>query len=366
MSEFTPRPRRLQTHEERVRGGHGRAPTNPTPHSCLYTFFDLTCVAIDYGVVEGIVLATELARSRGLEQVHFVFVPAANDSYRIHGTPDPVEDEWRIHNILMQAPWLCPLSVGMTWCTTREQAAMILAAAGPHIFPLKYDVSQGDQGVLSCHISREIIRNNGGRDFRHLQAPASAKHYVRRWLDKYVGRRLPITITLRESPWDTGRNSDLPEWTKFAKSLDSERFCPIFVRDTSVFFGGEGEPRSRESNYLHSYEEALQDLGAFLSFDEASLNMHVRCALYELSHVNLGISSGGMALCIYNRNTRYLSFRITCDRAYSSGMEYLDWIGLSRDESFPFGGETQKLVWEDDTFEVISREFAQLLHHVAV
>jgi len=364
MSDFEPRPRRNQTPEERLAGGHGLSPQKTGPHDCLYVFFDLTCTAIDFGVAEFLILSIEAAKQRGLEQVHIVYVPAANDSYRIHGTPDRIGDEWRVQNILMQIPWLSPLTCGVTWCTTREQAEMLRAAVGPHVFPENYSVQDEADGYLSCHASRDVIRHHQGQDLRHLRATDSSLFYMRRWLDRFVGQRKAVVITLRESSHNPERNSDIAAWVAFAKSLDETVYCPVFMRDTDVFFGGESSPRSQDEDYLRAHKQALVDVQDFPSCDEASSNLHARCALYELSYANLAVPSGPVSMCVYNRKPRYISFRITVDKAYSTSMDYLHWIGIEKDKSFPFGGATQKLVWEEDTFEVISREFKVLVKQI--
>ena len=349
MRVAPPRLRREQTAEQRMVGGHGRAPKNPDPHACMYVFCDLACAAIDFGIIEYLVLASDEAIKRGLGQIHFVYVPAANDSYRIHGTPDPLPDEWRIQNILMQIPWLSPMCVGVTFCNTREQAALFLKSVGDHIFPSDYSVEQITDGMLSAHVSREIIGVNKGRDYRHIRATASSKYYVQRWLDRYANGKLPVTLTLREGPRDVERNSNLAAWVAFAKSLDSEIYCPIFVRDTETYFGGVSQGRNQE--------DGSREIEKFVSFPEASLNLHARAALYELSHVNLSVPVGPFSVCVYNKSVNYLGFRIVCENAYSTSEEYLNWLGMKKGESYHFAGPSQKLVWEDDTFEVISREF---------
>jgi len=364
MSEFEPRPRRNQTPEQRIQGGHGLAPKNPDPHACLYVFFDLTCTAIDYGVTEFLILGIHEAKQRGLEQVHMVYVPAANESYRIHGTPDRLPDEWRVQNILMQVPWLSPLICGVTWCATREQADMMLKGVGPNVFPQNYNVQDEARGYLSCQATRDVLRNREGIDMRYLRATDSSLFYMRKWMTKYVGDRKAVVLTLRETKSDPERNSNVAEWVAFAKSLDQNVYCPVFVRDTDVLFGGVSTARSDDPLFVQRHTAALQDLENFPSCVEASLNLHARCALFELSYANLAVPSGPVSLCVYNQKPRYISFRITVDEAYSTSMDYLNWIGMNRDESFPCGGPTQKLVWQEDTLDVISREFDGIVDHI--
>ncbi len=353
MKATPPRLRKEQTAEERDIGGHGRTPKNPDPHACMYVFCDLACAAIDFGVIEYLVLASDEAIQRGLDQIHFIYVPAANYSYRIHGSPDTLPDEWRIQNILMQVPWLSPLCTGVTFCNTREQADLFLKAVGEHIFPSDYTVEQMTDGTLSAHVSRTIIGENIGRDYRLIQATASSKYYGQRWLDRNTGGKLPVTITLREGTRDVERNSNLAAWAAFAGSLDREIYCPIFVRDTETLFGGVSRERDQE--------DGIREIEKFISFPEASLNLHARMALYELSHINLAVPSGPFALCVYNKSVNYLVFRIICEKAYSTSEEYLNWLGMKKGEPHHFAGPTQKLVWEDDTFEIISREFERLM-----
>ena len=93
---------------------------------------------------------------------------------------------------------------------------------------------------------------------------------MRDWLHSHIGERKGVTITLRESTYNENRNSDLSEWLAFAKSVNPDIYCPIFVRDTERCF----EPLGSEFDNL-------------VTCPIASVNLPLRMALYEESWVNM-------------------------------------------------------------------------------
>lgn len=151
--------------------------------------------------------------------------------------------------------------------------------------------------------------------------------------------RLLVTITLRQYGYMPARNSNVAAWIAFAKRLDLTRFFPVFIPDT--------DPTA----------ERFPESPDFALCSEAAWNLGLRFGLYESAYVNLGVNNGPMGLCWLNDRTRYITFKMLSESVPQATTEYMQHLGFEIGRSLPFATPLQKWVWEDDTLEVIEREF---------
>ena len=93
-------------------------------------------------------------------------------------------------------------------------------------------------------------------------------------------------------------------------------------------------------------------------FEGGPINLELRMALYERSYLNLGSSTGPMALYVLNEKTPYLIFKILTPDVPQATAEWLTNLGIEIGaERHSFATPYQRLVWEDDDLDVIRREF---------
>ena len=140
------------------------------------------------------------------------------------------------------------------------------------------------------------------------------------------------------------RNSNTEAWISFARRLDSTKYFPLFVLDTERTL------------------DPLPDIfSGFEVLREASWNVWLRMALYESSHMNLGVNNGPLFTCALNARTRLLIFKIITPSVPQTTEELISKLG------FEIGGPATLCyaisaahLWEDDTLETIEREFYRL------
>jgi hypothetical protein len=322
----------------------------PDLENVLFAFYDLQVAPVTFDFLWFLAASELNRRQSGLGSIHVVIVPGAydgvqreRDDYEI--VVDRLARQARIHNILIPACRLLPSCAGVTLAGTRSEGAFLRSIVARHILPTDYEpvlpVFPGPRACLQA-------ARNGDPDIACLRAPEEELRQVRGWAraKKADGRRM-VTITLRRYSYMPARNSNLPAWVAFARSLDSTRYWPVFVPDTNDTI--EGLPTE------------LRELTVFV---EAAWNIGLRMALYEHAFLNLGVNNGPMGLAWLNARVRYATLKIETADVPQSSIEFIRSFGFEPGKSLPFASPLQKWVWEDDTEEVIMRTFQRLVARI--
>lgn len=152
----------------------------------------------------------------------------------------------------------------------------------------------------------------------YIEPPAWALRYVRARLP-----RNPVTITLRHTDYWPERNMILRDWLAVAWGLRRMGYDPIFIRDPSRPI----------------------DLGRYLDFPQAELNLPVRAALYAESQMNLFVNNGPHCLAFWHRTSPYLIFDMINQKSPATTAEYFLANGLIPGTQLPTGGPRRRLVW---------------------
>jgi hypothetical protein len=131
-----------------------------------------------------------------------------------------------------------------------------------------------------------------------------------------------ITITLRDSIRNKWRDSNKEAWEKIRRDLERKGREVVVIKDKEY----------------------------------SPLDLRKRMELYQFADMNLGVSCGPITLC-YLSESPYRSFNLTP----TLEMElFLAKGGFPKGSQFDFRNEKQKIVWEPDSYEVISRELESL------
>jgi hypothetical protein len=325
-----------------------RAARYPYARDVLFAFYDLKVAPITFDFL-WFLAAADLERRRfGLKSIHVVIVPGPHDGVRREPDDyDVVVDakarQARIHNVLVPACRLLPSCSGLTVASSRREAAFLRSVAR-HVLPADYEptlpVFPGPQSCLEA-------ARHGDSDIACLRAPVEELRAVDAWAKAHVGPRRVVAITLRRYGYMPARNSNLPAWIVFARSLDASRYCPVFVPDTNDII--EGMPTQ------------LRD---FTVFPEAAWNVPLRMALYEHAFINLGVNNGPMGLAWLNARVCYATLKIETADVPQSSLNFIRSFGFEPGKSLPFATPLQEWVWEDDTEEAITRAFERLSHRI--
>lgn len=320
-------------------------------NNTLYAFYDLQVAPVTYDV-SWFVASAELARRHaGLENIHFVIVPGNYDGFReeralYESAVDTETRRWRLHNIVLPILTFVPSFAGYTLLPSRQHVHQYRTRAGSHIYPELYEPH-----LPISHHPSELLNINPDSPFAQeagcLRSPAQGIRYVTQWLTARLSGRKLITITLRDYSFMKARNSNIHAWIEFANRLDSTQFFPVFILDTE-----------------RTLDPLPPALTAFEVFREASWNVWLRMSLYESSFLNLGINNGPLFMSALNRRTRLLIFKIVTPSVPQTTEEIISKIGFTIGGQLPFATRFQRLVWKDDTLDVLEHEFYEMATNI--
>ncbi len=312
-----------------------------TNKTTLHAFYDLQVSPITFDISWSIVAAEQLRKARGLRDIHFVFVPGPNEGLRTEdfdyeAIVDKDTRRSRFSQILIPMLDFLPTITGYTVCRSRKQATLLRVLYGKHIYPNLYW-----PGLPIAHKPRDVLEPARAKIpiSLPLRATPQSFRYIELWRARHAGTRKLIVITLRDYAYMPQRNSNIEAWAAFAKQLDGNEYCVVFLPDTENAFSP-----PKVLNGLHLIPEAAWNLG-------------LRMALYETAYLNLMVNNGPHGLCMFNEKCRYVMFKILTESARQTTTEYMEFLGFKIGQSPPFSTRLQKWVWEDDKLPVIEREF---------
>jgi hypothetical protein len=244
---------------------------------------------------------------------------------------------------------MLPGCSGVTVCSSRDQALWYEHRTGSALYPRGYSARAPISRHSAKYIKEVIQSDPNEKSLSYLQSPPAALAYVHQWLERRWKSKLPVIITLRESSYWTDRNSRIEAWAAFASRLAEDTgFVPVFVRDTERAFG-----------------KVPDCLKKFAIFSEASFDLELRSALYEVSFLNLMVSNGPAVMCLYNSRVRYIMFKVTTETAPSTTKHaLLEELGLHPGEQFPGSTPYQRWAWRPDNYEDIQEEFEAMCSRI--
>ena len=329
-----------------VQGRPGREAVGGGSSDVLYAFYDLGVAPITFDFLWFLVGAELERQRRGSASIHAVIVPGRRAGLRkenpeLEKSLDPPARWARVHAILTPACALLPSLSGVTVASSRAQAEQLLTVAGDAVFPARYE--PGLPCYTGPHEPLRAAREEGAR-VAALRATVADLRAIDDWLAARQCDRRLVTITLRSYNYALARNSNIPAWTAFARSLDPDRFSVVFVPDTAQCIGGlPGELRD------------------FTICAEAAMVVGLRMALYQRAYLNLGVNTGPMGLCWLNDQTRYITFKILTDAIPNTTAEYMEFLGFEPGKLLPFATPGQQWVWAEDEFEIIKDAFSAMV-----
>lgn len=180
-----------------------------------------------------------------------------------------------------------------------------------------------------------------------FSASSEARRYVKLWLDPIATGRKVLCITLRQYQFDPQRNSDINAWRHFLDRIDSSEFAVIIIPDTD-----------------HIAEFKTSVLGHYPCFEPACFDVDLRFALYEKSYLNMFVNNGPGAAATLDKKVRYLMFKILVPSVPHCTEEFLKWNGFEIGTTPKYATQFQKWVWEDDTTDVLWREFRAMTDRI--
>lgn len=298
----------------------------------LYAIYDLRHSPYTYDMLSFLFLAEYRRLYLRYKSLHIIILKdAINDRWR-----------WNIHNILIPLTQLFSSISGTTVTSVDELAANTALDVMP-LFPMNYHI---DAPVTAYTLSTltKTIRKVGSKP--DITASVNAKALVRNWFaQRKIAMKSAVTLTLRQSPGASNRNSTLSEWFKFADYVAHKGFTPILLKDTYTMFD-------------HDREQ----FASYITMNEASISLDLRMALYESSFVNIGISNGPMSLCIFSNHVPYLVHMRINENYFATSPRYLEEMGFPIGSQFPLAKTNQVVRWSrDNSYPRLQAEFDDFL-----
>jgi tetratricopeptide (TPR) repeat protein len=310
----------------------------------LYAFYDLRASPVTFDFFQFLILADLDRKKRGLNRLHIVIIPESPEVRRewLLDRFDKTDVDWRVRQILVPGCSLMPSCRGLvTVCGSRDEADKFFLIADKYVFPEGCSVNNP---IPRFQLSEITAVHVCGEEWSSLKATGQAIEMVRTWMDGYAKDRRVVSITLREADYGNEKNSNIAEWAKFAKSLDTRKYLPVIIRDTYAVNG-----------------KLPDELIGLTMFNEIAINLELRMAFYEECYLNLLTNGGPLALCMLNKNVKFLSFKPMVKRWHDSTARGLQAaVGVGIGDQPHFSNSYQRWVWADDDYEVIRQNFTRM------
>ena len=321
----------------------------------LYAFYDRSVCPDGFDILPFLFLA-EVERIRvGCENLHPVIVPPPNNYfvqkdekvvYNRNKVNTVVREKatssWWERNIIVPCCWFLSSCKQITICTNRQEANLIHQHIATSIFPINYKV----QCPTAKYSWIEVIKATKEQTkLPTLQATEKSLDYIGLWIqDNIPANKKIIAITLRESPFQNDRNSNINEWIGFAENLDKSKYCPVFLRDTSV-----------------ALTKPHPNLNDFIIFQEASWNMELRMAIYESSFINMFTGGGPAILALFNKKTRLIMFQALRKGVFEISRQHLEAEGIPVGRDYPGATSFQRTIWQEEKADIMRKEFDKMV-----
>jgi len=309
----------------------------------LYAFFDFAACPPTFDFINFICMVECARKVAGYRSFEVVFLPGPADGFRTKTFYTPEHQHYRVQNVLFPAMALGPNCSGFHYIRSRSDGRIIAEKAGSDVFPWGYNIDQ-PVGYYNWGASVEMLRQ--GHRLPALSAGSVARAKAKKWLQEHCDDRKPIIITLRESPYEPKRNSNLKAWREFIDSLGDE-YCAVIIRDHET-----------------SLDELPQELESVLICREAPWNLEFRAALYELAYIAFFVNNGPWLLGILNPNVNCVIMNLIVEDHSVSATKWFRQMGMLPDQLSPFWGPTQSLVWKPDNLDNIQDAFGMITRNI--
>ena len=314
----------------------------------LYAFYDLDTFIPSYDVITFVILSEVERIKQNKKRIQFILVPAGGEGrpgINVYYTKS--DTQWRIEKILIPSFSLLESFAGVEYILNREQISYYQTK---HVstFPQQYFKNHK---APSANFTLLKQCTDNGVPLSYLRAPAQASQIVKHFFSSINAQnKKVISITLRDY-WanSKGRNSNIIAWLEFAQSLNPDEFIPIIIKDTYS---------------LHNpLPEGFDNL---MTFDLASIDLHLRVALYELAFINMGVESGPVYPINFLKGARSIIFKKIDNSVPGIAERSISVHHFTPGENHYFAdNQYQITAWMEDSYANICSQFDQLNKKIA-
>ena len=301
----------------------------------LYCFYDLAVSPPSYDFFVYMQLA-ELHRKRhNLPNLFFVFVPGPKDGFRDDALEKTIAQRYTMmRNVVIPSCWLLPSCKGIAWLQHEDEANLFFEKAKGHVFPRGYSPQTRVGDYLWESIVAAYLRNE---TFTTLREPPEYQRMVGSLFPDDGVRKL-ITVTIREAPYHTSRNTNCQEWQSFLKTLDTSKYKIVIIPDTN----------NLSNNVFDRFEYCKI----------ASINVLFRTAIFRKAYLNMFHGGGTVYAASFSNSPLLLTQPVDTDNA-SKTVWFRRVLAIDPNEHHQHAmwKKNQRLVWQPDTVDVLEEAF---------
>lgn len=306
----------------------------------LHAFYDLNTSPVTFDSVVFMVAANGFAAAEGKDGFVVYIVPSdTEDGFRQVNGRDmflPLQRKLlRLHRIILPIGSLFPRCAATKVLKSRASFHKIRAGLAPNqFFPPWLDEGKSAYSTAILPWGHKM-----GWPVQPVVPPEPAMKWARR--KKRKGRL--AVITLRQSDFQTKRNSNLQEWEKVRGFLEGRGYRVVTVPDTEALLSDHHGPWSGEIS------------------EGASVDLLKRAALYEVADLNLMVSGGPATLAMLNPRVRFVVCNMVHAEYDTTRQDWLDRIGFIFGRDPEWFQPHQHILWTPDTFETLRPEIEKLM-----
>ncbi len=303
----------------------------------LTAFYDLSVSPASYDFFTFLQLADLFRIRSGLKYIKVVFVPGDVNGFRGDKFKPLHVNQMMVRNVLIPGVSLLPSCKSYHLLERRDEASEFYSVA-THIFPRAYTVDRPLPDYLYPALNAAHLR---GEDISLFTAPEDWHRQARSYISSQANGKKLVTLTIRNCSYHAThkRQNNVAEWRKFLNGLDTRIYHPVIIPDAESPF------------------DVPVELAEFDVLVEASMCLLFRMAIYENAHVNLFIPNGPFVCAKFSKSNALL-FKVIADDCVSTTEDWFKRMNGTRiGDQLAFMHQSKKYVWEEDTYDVILREF---------
>lgn len=304
----------------------------------LRAFYDLAVCPVTFDIANFLVLA-EIARLEfGCKSVRLIVVPAPGHGFRDLSVHSVDHSRHRIMSIIAPALRTLPSCSGISIMTDRKSAEKLVPENGAPVFPYGYTLDRPTR-YYSWYNTWDKVHE--GKNVQSLRAPQDDLARVEDWLVKnnLQDAKLAV-ITLREASYQKDRNNKIREWGKFCQYLTDKGYQPLIVRD-----------------FDKAYDPMPAEFAGYPTCDLPNWNLNFRVALYERATVSFFVNNGPWVFGLFDAKVKFMAAKVITESVLVTSTKFRIEMGDEIGKNYRFLQDRQRVVWENDDYDVLVRNF---------
>ena len=308
----------------------------------LHAFFDLSVSGADFDFTGFLILAEWCRRKENKKKLHVILIKESDTADGKSNQFNKSQRAYRLNQIVIPLCSFLPSCKSISICSDHEEAEIILQNSIGNIFPKKYTIKNPIERLKPIW---NLLVANQGFNLQFFRSTPQALKYVKEWIDITCSGKKIVTITIRNSFHQKQKNTNSGPWIEFANKIQKDGFYVIVIPDTNTAL------HSPAPEYKHLFHMPV-----------AAVNLEIRMALYELSHLCMFSSNGPAALGFFNPNIQFVQILAPEYITPEGRLETWQCLKTGRDD--PSLSTYQHLIWKENNFNTISKAFYEMSNKI--